>query len=389
MNVKKSKGAGEPLFQISRRDAIPLWKSYCIRAAAILIALLISGILSSILTKANIFTIYKAFFVNTLSVTKKGKVIFSVTKVWNILQDVAVLLCVALALTPAFKMRFWNIGAEGQVLMGAFGCSLVMILLTGKIPVPILFVLMIVLSVLFGALWGVIPAIFKAFFGTNETLFTLMMNYVAAQLITFCILHFGWGSQKGMPNTGVFNLIGSNRRVGWFPYLFGQQYLLNILIVAVLTYLLYIYLRYSKHGYEISVVGESENTARYIGINVKKVIIRTMILSGALCGIAGLILVAGTDHALSANTAGGRGFTAIMVTWLAHFNPAYMALTTFLIIFVERGSMELSTAYSQISDNFASVLVGIVLFFIIGCEFFINYKVKIRLPWKRKEETAQ
>lgn len=389
MSTKEKKSASEPLLQISKRDTIPMWKSYSIRAAAILCALLVSGILSAILTKANIFSIYKTFFVNSLSVTKQGKNVFSVTKVWNTLQEVAVLLCVSLALTPAFKMRFWNIGAEGQVLMGAFGCSIVLILLTGKVPVPILFLLMIVSSILFGALWGVIPAIFKAFFGTNETLFTLMMNYVAAQFITFCILHFGWGAIKGMPRTGVFNLIGSNKRVGWFPYLFGQQYLLNILIVAVLTYILYVYLRYSKHGYEISVVGESENTARYIGINVKKVIIRTMILSGALCGVAGLILVAGTDHSLSAETAGGRGFTAIMVTWLAHFNPAYMALTSFLIVFVERGSKELSTAYSQISDNFASVLVGIVLFFIIGCEFFINYKVKIRFPWKRKEEIEQ
>lgn len=387
--IKEKKNSTEPLFQISKRDTVPLWKKYCIRAAAILLALLVSGVLSSILTKENIFAIYKTFFVNSLSVTKKGKNIFSVTKVWNILQDVAILLCVALALTPAFKMRFWNIGAEGQVLMGAFGCSIVLILLTGKVPVPILFMLMIASSIFFGALWGVIPAIFKAFFGTNETLFTLMMNYVAAQLITFCILHFGWGAIKGMPRTGVFNLVGSNKRVGWFPALFGQQYLMNILIVAFLTFLLYVYLRYSKHGYEISVVGESENTARYIGVNVKKVIIRTMVLSGALCGVAGLILVAGTDHSLSAETAGGRGFTAIMVTWLAHFNPAYMALTTFLIVFVERGSKELSTAFPQISDNFASVLVGIVLFFIIGCEFFINYKVKLHLPRKKKEEIEQ
>ena len=386
---KEKRSVSEPLFQISKRDALPLWKSYCIRAAAILCALLVSGILSAILTKTSIFAIYKTFFVNSLSVTKKGKNIFSVTKIWNILQEVAVLLCVALALTPAFKMRFWNIGAEGQVLMGAFGCSLVLILFTGKVPVPILFLLMIVMSILFGAIWGVIPAIFKAFFGTNETLFTLMMNYVSAQFVTFSILHFGWVSINGMPRTGVFNLIGSYKRVGWFPSLFDQQYLMNIIIVAVLTYLLYVYLRYSKHGYEIAVVGESENTARYIGVNVKKVIIRTMILSGALCGVAGLILVAGTDHSLSAETAGGRGFTAIMVTWLAHFNPAYMALTTFLIIFVERGSKELSTAYAQISDNFANVLVGIVLFFIIGCEFFINYKVRIHLPKKSVEGVEQ
>ena len=379
----------EPLISIAKRDALPLRASYGIRAAAILLALLVSGIIVAILTKANIFLIYKTMFVNTLSVVKKGKAEFSSTKLWTILQEVSILLCVALALTPAFRMRFWNIGAEGQVLMGAYGCAIVLITLTGKVPVPILFLLMILASVFFGALWGVIPAIFKAFFGTNETLFTLMMNYVAAQLISFSILHFGWGAIKGMNYTGIFNLQGEYRRVGWFPSIFGQQYLMNILIVAVLTFLLYVYLRYSKHGYEISVVGESENTARYIGVNVKKVIIRTMVLSGALCGIAGLILVAGADHSLSTGTAGGRGFTAIMVTWLAHFNPAYMAMTSFLIVFVERGTKELSTAYAEISDNLANVLVGIVLFFIIGCEFFINYKVRFHLHRNVKEGDAE
>ena len=388
MNETKKK-VSEPLLQISKRDAMPWWKSYLVRAAAILLALLISGIITAALTKANIFVLYKTMFVNTLAVVKKNKLVFSVTKLWTILQEVAVLLCVALALTPAFRMHFWNIGAEGQVLMGAFGCAAVLITLTGKVPVPVLVLLMIVASIVGGALWGVIPAIFKAFFGTNETLFTLMMNYVAAQLISFSILHFGWGASKGMNYTGVINLLGANKRVGWFPSIFGQQYLMNILIVAVLTVLLYVYLKYSKHGYEISVVGESENTARYIGVNVKKVIIRTMILSGALCGISGLVLVAGTDHSLSTGTARGRGFTAIMVTWLAHFNPAYMALTSFLIVFVERGTKELSTAYAQISDNLADVLVGIVLFCIIGCEFFINYRVRVHLPKNRKEEKAE
>ena len=387
--IDAKKETREPLFQISKRDMLPWWKSYCIRGGAIFLALFISVVITAILTKENIFVLFKMMFVNTLTVERKKKLYFSVNNLWTILQEVAILLCVALALTPAFRMRFWNIGAEGQVLMGAFGCSVVILTLTGKVPVPILFLLMIAASIFGGALWGVIPAIFKAFFGTNETLFTLMMNYVAVQLISFSILHFGWGASKGMNYTGVFNLLGENRRVGWFPSIFGQQYFLIILIVAFLTFLLYVYLRYSKHGYEISVVGESENTARYIGVNVKKVIIRTMILSGALCGIAGLLLIAGRDHALSTTTAGGRGFTAIMVTWLAHFNPAFMALTSLLIVFVERGTKEFSTAYDEISGSFSSVLVGIVLFFIIGCEFFINYRVKIHLPWKRKEENAE
>ena len=389
MQIEEKKKVREPLIQISRRASIVWWKSYLIRAGALAAAFLVCGILASILTKKNIFELFKTMFVYPLCIVNRGTTVFSTDKMWNLLQELALLLCVALALTPAFRMRFWNIGAEGQILMGAYGCYLVLVLLTGKVPLPILFILMIGASILFGAIWGVIPAIFKAYFGTNETLFTLMMNYVAAYLISFSILHFGWGASKGMNYTGIINRKGDFKHFGWFPSIFGQQYLMNILIVLFLTFLLYVYLRYSKHGYEISVVGESEKTAKYIGINVKKVIIRTMILSGALCGIAGLILVAGTNHSLKMDSSGGRGFTAIMVTWLAHFNPAYMALTSFLIVFVQRGAKELSTAYAQISDSFADVLVGIVLFFIIGCEFFINYRIKLHLPKRKKEEIAE
>ena len=140
---------------------------------------------------------------------------------------------------------------------------------------------------------------------------------------------------------------------------------------------MYCYLRYSKQGYEISVVGESENTARYIGINVKKVIMRTMLLSGALCGVTGLLLVSGTDHTIATNTVGGRGFTAIMVSWLAKFNPAYMILTSLLIVFFQKGAIQISTSLG-LNDSFADIITGIIIFFIIGSEFFINYSVKFR-----------
>lgn len=140
---------------------------------------------------------------------------------------------------------------------------------------------------------------------------------------------------------------------------------------------MYVYLRYSKHGYEISVVGESENTARYIGINVRKVIIRTMVLSGAICGIAGLLLVSGTDHTITRDTVAGRGFTAILVSWLAKFNPLYMTLTSFLIVFLEKGAGEISTKFG-LNGSFSDIITGIIIFFIIGSEFFINYSMKFR-----------
>ena len=289
------------------------------------------------------------------------------------------LLCVSLALTPAFKMRFWNIGGEGQVLIGGLATAACMICLGGKIPNALLILTMIVASMLAGAIWALIPAFFKAQYNTNETVFTLMMNYVAIQLVAYFVIR--WEVPKGSGKIGIIN---QTTRAGWLPVLGEHDYLLNILIVLVLTVFMSIYLKYSKHGYEISVVGESVNTARYIGINVKKVILRTMALSGAVCGIAGLLLVGGTDHTITTTTADNRGFTAIMVSWLAKFSPAYMILTSFLLVFLQKGADEISTVF-MLDQSFSDIITGIILFFIIGSEFFINYELKFR---RNRKEAA-
>ena len=246
-----------------------------------------------------------------------------------------------------------------------------MILLGGKLPNWALILLMTVCAILAGAVWGGIPAIFKAKWNTNETLFTLMMNYVAIQLVRY--FSVVWESPKGSGSIGVIN---PSTHFGWLPEL-GNAYFLKVLVVALLTIGVYIYLNYSKHGYEIAVVGESERTARYVGIKVEKVIIRTMLLSGAICGIAGLLLVGGTDHTLTDTIAGGRGFTAVMVSWLAKFNPIWMILTSFLLVFLGRGAGEIATNFG-LNRSFGDILTGVILFFIIGSEFFINYKINFR-----------
>lgn len=205
-----------------------------------------------------------------------------------------------------------------------------------------------------------------------------MMNYVAMQLIQYCIVK--WEVPKGSGKIGIINQSGHE---GWFPSLFGQDYAINIIIVIAILIIMYVYLNFSKHGYELSVVGESENTARYVGINVKKTIVRTMALSGAICGIAGLILVAGTNHTIATTTADGRGFTAIMVSWLAKFNPIYMILTSFLLVFLDRGASEIATVF-RLNEAFADIISGIILFFIIGSEFFINYKLVRRAHKEEK-----
>ncbi len=353
----------EPLFHIAKRDAIVWWKAWGIRIAAILLALVVSGLVSFLLTGENPLRIYVTMLDGAFG-TKR--------RIWGMLQNLAMLLCVSVAVTPAFKMRFWNIGAEGQVLVGGLASAACMILLGDKLPNALLLLVILAASVLAGALWALIPAVFRAKWMTNETLFTLMMNYIAIQLVSFFV--YKWSVPKGSGQVGVINRA---THAGWMPVIGKYDYLLNILIVAAITLFMYIYLKYSKHGYEIAVVGESENTARYIGIPVKKVIIRTMLISGAICGLAGMLLVSGTDHTISRDTAAGRGFTAIMVSWMAKFNPVFMVLTAFLIAFLEKGATEVSTAFG-LNESFSDIITGIIIFFIIGCEFFIQYTVKFR-----------
>ena len=329
-----------------------------VRVISVLASLVVCAVVIMLLTKKNPIEIYASMFKGAFGTN---------LRIWNFLQNTAILLCIAIAITPAFKMKFWNIGAEGQVLIGGLATVCVMMFLGNSLPYPALILVLIVASIAAGIIWAVIPAFFKAMWNTNETLFTLMMNYVAMQLVAFFLKYFvksGSGTLAPMPDFGL-------------PVIFNQPYLLNIIIVAVLTAVVYIYLKKTKHGYEISVVGESENTAKYIGINVKKVILRTMLLSGALCGIAGFLLVSGTDHTVNRDTAGGRGFTAIMVSWLAKFDPLYMILTSLLIVFLQRGAGEISTSFG-LNDSFSEIITGIIIFFIIGSEFFVNYQLKFR-----------
>ena len=353
----------EPLFHIVKRDTLPWYQAWGIRAVAIVLALLLCALITTLCTHLNPLKVFGTMFSGAFG---------SPRKIWILGQNLAILLCISLAVTPAFKMRFWNIGAEGQVLAGGLAAAACMICLGDKVPNGLLIVLIVLSGIAAGAVWAVIPAIFKAKWNTNETLFTLMMNYVATQLVAYFIIV--WESPKGSGKVGIIN---QSTEAGWLPQIGGYKYLLTILVVAVLTVLVYIYLNYSKHGYEIAVVGESQRTASYAGIKVERVIIRTMVLSGAVCGLMGLLLTAGTDHTLTTTIVGGRGFTAVMVSWLAKFNPIVMVFTSLLLVVLSRGASEISSVFS-LNHSFADILTGIILFFIIGSEFFLTYKVSLR-----------
>ena len=365
----------DPLVRIARRESMPLWQSILVRVIAIVASLLVAGVIIYLLTGASPIKVYESMIQGAFGNSKAN---YS-QKTWQTVRDTMMLLCIAVGLAPAFKMKFWNIGAEGQVLVGGIATAACMIYFKNLPPV-ILFLCMMATSLIAGALWGLLPALFKAKWNTNETLFTLMMNYVALQLTSFCVAK--WENPIGSNKVGIINQ-GAQNQQGWFPAIFGQDYLLNVILVMAVTIGMFFYLKYSKQGYEISVIGDSQNTARYAGINVNKVIVRTMLISGAVCGLAGFITVAGSSHTISTSTAGGKGFTAIIVAWLAKFNTFTMILMALLLTVLDKGAIQVATQFN-ISKDMSNMISGIILFFIIGSEFFINY----RLIFRKKEKEA-
>ena len=361
----------EPLLRIAKRDAIATPKAWGIRVIGVILSLVVSGLFIFAVTKLNPVQVYEAIFDGAFGTERRS---------WVTIRDAMMLLCIGVGLAPAFKMKFWNIGAEGQILIGGVITAGIMRAYGSALPTPALLVVMAVVSLLCGCLWGVIPAVFKAVWNTNETLFTLMMNYVAIQITSYCVAM--WENPIGSNTVGVINQMTG---YGWFPAVLGQNYGLNVILVLALTVGMYIYLKHSKQGYEISVVGDSENTARYAGINVRKVTIRTMAISGAICGLAGFMEVAGVSHTISTATAGGRGFTAIIVAWLAKFNTFVMILISFLLVFLQKGAIQIASQFN-LNDYASNIITGIILFFILGSEFFINYRVILR---GRKEADAK
>ena len=361
----------EPLIHLSKRSSIRPWQAWGFRLLALVLGLAVCGVAAFLLIDklkaqpGKIWDFYYAFIKGSFSTSRKF---------WKFLKNVAILLGIALALTPAFRMRFWNTGAEGQTLVGVLGAIAADFYLGGKVPEWLLLILMLLSALLCGGIWGVIPALFKARWNTNETLFTLMMNYIATFLVSYFLVIWVPNGSSSLPKM----------QTGKLPTVGGNDYLLIILIVLALTIALYIYLNYTKHGYEINVVGESVRTAQYVGISVGKVIIRTMILSGVLCGLTGFLIAAGLDQTVTTNSVGGQGFTAIMVSWLAKFNPLVMILTSGIIQLLNQGAAQISQDFN-VSGAFPDVIVGIILFFIIGCEFFINYQVHFRKSAHRGE----
>ena len=354
----------ERVIRISRRVYTKPWIKWLSVGGSILLAFLVFGIISTIAAPGSFLEFYELFFSGPLVSFDSFLVVL-----WN----AAFLFLIAVALTPVFKMKFWNIGAEGQCLMGGLGAMIGLYFIAPHVPLFVALLIELALAIIFAIVWAVIPAIFKAFFNTNETLFTLMMNYVATGIV------FAFVLANTNTATGIITELYPNEHYGWIPIVeqFNNSYIANIIIVLLVAVLIWVYMKFSKHGYELSVVGGSQNTARYVGINVKKVIIRTVILTGAICGVVGFLVVPGSAHTITPEIIGGKGFTAILICWIGEFSVPVMGFYAFLINFVSTGCKDASK-WLPYSDKLGNICVAILFVFLLVSTFFVNFNVYIK-----------
>ena len=349
-----------------RTDAMNPAIVWLIRVGSIILALLIGSILLAALGYSP---------VDTFATIVKGATGTPVYIRQTIKIAIPLLGC-ALAIAPCFKMRFWNIGAEGQITAGAVGATFFALNFADSMSPYLLLPIMCISAIVCGGIWALIPGFFKAKWNTNETLFTLMMNYIIIGIVRW--LQGGPWENNGPGGKGSqkIAMFGDAAKL---PTVFGIH--CGWIIVIVLTVVMYVYMNHTKQGFEIAVIGDSANTARYAGMNVGRIMMRTMFISGAISGLVGFIIVSGADHTLTAEVAGGVDFTAITVAWLAQLNPFAMIIIASLLAILEKGAL---TAYRQLNvpATIAEILTGFILLCMLGCEFFVNYKLSVH---RRKE----
>lgn len=359
MITRKHRNKQEPFLRIVKKSEISFAKTMILSLLALVSAIIAGGIFILVIGQ-NPFEVYYTIIQGAWrsSIAMKGTIKIAIP-----------LLITALGITPAFQMKFWNIGAEGQIIMGGIFATY-FALHFDYLPHGILLLLMFGAGMVGGGLWGFIPAYFKSRFGTNETLFTLMLNYIALYLIRY----FTEGPWRD-PNSSGFPKIATFAKNARLDQILGVHagWLIGIILVAVI----FVYLKFTKHGYEISVVGESVNTARYAGMNVNKIVLRTMFISGAICGIAGMTQVSGAAYTLGEGVAGGVGFTAIAIAWLSKLNPLIIFIVTVMFSMLEKGCSVMQSTFG-LSSAVSQVLQGIILFFILGFDFFTRYRFVIR-----------
>ncbi len=359
LNTNVAVKCSDPILRTVKRTELSQKKATILRLTALLLALIAGGIFL-LCMGYNPFVIYATI----VSGAFRSKIAIQGT-----IKIMIPLFIASLGVTLAFKMQFWNIGAEGQIIVGGIFASY-FALFHSDWPRFVLILVMLAAGIIGGGLWGLIPAFFKAKYNTNETLFTLMLNYIALYIISY--LRDGPWRDPANPGFAKIATFVPNAQL---PKLFGVQ--IGWVFALIIFVFVFIYLKYTKQGFEISVVGSSHATASYAGMNVSKIILRTVFLSGAVCGIAGMTQAGGSDLTLAAGIAGGVGFTAIIVSWLGNLNPVTIMVISLLFSVLEKGSSVIQSSFG-LSTDCSDVLQGIILFFVLACEFFIRYRFVFR-----------
>ena len=357
-------------FHIVKRDNCPLWKKCCLYLAAVVIALLLGAALLVSLGVDPVAYYTRMFTMGTVG----NKIAY---KVWlNYLKDFVPLALVSVALSLAFKMRFWNIGGEGQFILGAIAAAFVAFKAGPAMPNAAVLVLMCLVAMAVAGLYGLFVAALKVKFGTNETLMTLMLNYAALYVLIFL------GETKADWNffldpESVRPVFASFADIVSFPAIaMGGKFSLNICVVLtfLIGALVYVYLKYTKQGYVIAVVGDSAGTARYAGMKVNYIVLRTVFLSASLIGLAAAFKV-GTAGILSTAITDDVGWTGIIVAWLSQLNTAVILVVSSLICVLHYGSTVAAATFSQVDSSFANMLQGVILFLVLAADFYTRFKI--------------
>ncbi|MHB1483761.1 MAG: ABC transporter permease [Saccharofermentanales bacterium] len=354
------------MIRIAKKNDLSSIKANILRVSSIVLALLASGLMLYFMG-FNPLKTFRAMVEGSLG---------SAYGIKNSINIAIPYLIIALGISVAFSMKYWNIGAEGQLVIGAVFATYVTRVMPPDTNGAVLIIMMAAAGMLGGAIWAVIPGLFKAFSNTNETLFTLMMNYIAIK-ITLYLRAILWKDPASMG----FPKIASIPVQARLPKIFGIH--AGWIIAIVVAILIFIFLKYTKKGYETKVVGESENTAHYAGMNVKKVLITGVVISGALAGLAGMVKLNGMSYSLSEAIGGGDGFTAIIIAWLSRLSAPVMAIVALLFAAMRQGAMSVELRMG-IPSSVTEIIQGVILFFALGSEFFIRYKI----VYDRKKESS-
>ena len=357
-------------FHIVKRENCPLWKKCCFYLAAVVLALLLGAVLLLSLGVNPIAYYTRMFTMGTVG----NKIAYKVGI--NYLKDRVPLALTSVALSLAFKMRFWNIGGEGQFILGAIASAFVAFKLGPMLPDFVTLLLMCAAAMVAAGLYGLFVAALKVKFGTNETLMTLMLNYVALYVLIFL------GETKAdwnffLDEGSVRPVFASFSNIVSFPSIpMGGKFSLNICVIltAMIGIFMFVYQRYTKQGYEIAVVGDSTGTARYAGMKVNAIVLRTVFLSAALIGLAAAFKV-GTAGILSTSITDDVGWTGIIVAWLSQLNVAVIFVVSALICVLHYGSTVAAATFSQVDSSFANMLQGVILFLVLAADFYTRFRV--------------